>query len=306
VTAQSNRRDVKASLGRWGVGCYAFNAVEAAEIAPIAGELERRGLRTLWISDSVRGRDPFVVATVLLGATNDLVVAVGVANIYGRDPAAMQIGAHTITDLFGDRFVLGLGVSHQPTLATRGHTSGRPITTMTNYLEAMDGVQFGPRSEAEPVPRLLGALGPKMLELARERTQGTHPYLVTPDHTRRARQLVGPDAVLAPEQTVLIEEQATEARSIARGHLRRYLMMPNYRRNVLTLGFGEEDLADGGSDRLIDALVLWGSAEKVVARAREHHTAGADHVALLPIGERTDQILADALALTDVVAAIDD
>jgi probable F420-dependent oxidoreductase len=303
VTGQDPRSRLRARLGQWGIAHTGLNALPAGAVVEAVRELEQRGVRTLWISDSVRGRDPFVLAGLMLNATTELTVALGVANIYGRDPATMQIAACTVAEAYCGRFVLGLGVSHQPTLAQRGHVSGRPIETMSAYLEAMDRVDYLPPAPLEPVARLVGALGPRMLELAARRTDGVHPYLVTPRHTAQARALIGNTLFLGPEQTVLIEGDPERARSVARAHLMAYLSMPNYRRSVLAQGFEDEDLAGGGSDRLVDALVLWGDAESVVERAEEQCAAGADHVALLPIGASPREIGSGVLSLAELLAA---
>jgi probable F420-dependent oxidoreductase len=303
VTGPDPRSRLRARLGQWGIAHTGLNALPAGAVVEAVRELEQRGVRTLWISDSVRGRDPFVLAGLVLNATTELTVALGVANIYGRDPATMQIAACTVAEAYRGRFVLGLGVSHQPTLAQRGHVSGRPIETMSAYLEAMDRVDYLPPAPLEPVARLVGALGPRMLELAARRTGGAHPYLVTPRHTAQARAVVGNTRFLGPEQTVLIEGDPERARSMARAHLMAYLSMPNYRRSVLAQGFEDEDLAGGGSDRLVDALVLWGDAESIVERAEEQCAAGADHVALLPIGASHREIGSGVLSLAEFLAA---
>jgi probable F420-dependent oxidoreductase len=156
---------------------------------------------------------------------------------------------------------------------------------MREYLDAMDAGRYTAAPPPEPAPRLLAALGPKMLELARDRTQGAHPYLTTPAHTRQAREILGAGPLLAPEQAFVLEPDPARARAIARGHLEYYLTLPNYRNNWLRSGFEANDVAEGGSDKLVDALVAWGDEAAVRERLEEHVAAGADHVALQALGE---------------------
>jgi probable F420-dependent oxidoreductase len=174
------------------------------------------------------------------------------------------------------RILLGLGVSHATTIETAGQLYARPLAKMDQYLDDLDAA-FTPVPNSE---RLLAALGPRMLKLARLRTAGAHPYLVTPEHTALARHALGPDRLLAPEQTAVLSTDATEARQTARSHLARYLQLPNYTSNMLRLGFGEHDLAEGGSDRLVDAMVVHGNVDAILSRIDQHRQAGADHVCI--------------------------
>jgi probable F420-dependent oxidoreductase len=194
---------------------------------------------------------------------------------------AMAAGHKTITSAYPDRFLLGIGVSHQPAVeAMRGHEYGKPVATMRAYLEAMDGaLYFALPPPTEPV-RVLAALGPKMLALAAEKASGAHPYFVPPEHTARAREILGPDRLLAPEQAVVLETDPPRARELARKHMSIYIGLPNYANNLRRLGFTEEDLTPPGSDRLVDAVVAWGDDGAVVRRVAEHRAAGADHVCL--------------------------
>jgi probable F420-dependent oxidoreductase len=193
----------------------------------------------------------------------------------------MMQAANTLAEQTGGRFLLGMGVSHQPLVGgVRGHDYRNPLSFMRTYLEAMDRAPFMAAQPPAPPRRVLAALHPRMLELARERSWGSHSYFVTPEHTARARKALGNDRLLAPEQAVLLETNAATARTIARQHMAIYLGLPNYRRNLLTLGFSESDLDQGGSDRLVDAIVAWGDVDTVCARVRAHHDAGADHVCL--------------------------
>ena len=205
-------------------------------------------------------------------------VATGIANIYARDPMAMANGARALAEAYPGRFVLGIGVSHAPSVATRGGSYGKPIESMTAYLDAMAAAAYAAPSPAEPAPLLLAALGPRMLELAAERTDGAHPYFVPVEHTVMARERLGPGAFLAVEQTAVIDTDPTRARDLARGFARRYLALPNYANNLRRLGWSDDDLSGDGSDRLIDAVVAQGSTENVAARVQAHLDAGADHV----------------------------
>jgi len=192
---------------------------------------------------------------------------------------AMAAGQKTLAEAWPGRFLLGIGVSHAPIVGMRGHGYDRPLTFMRQYLDAMDAAIYNAPPPAA-APRVIGALAPKMLALAAERTEGAHPYFVPPEHTRRARAALGPGKLLAPEQAVVLERDATVARGVARRHMQMYLQLPNYVNNLRRLGFGDDDLQRGGSDRLVDAIVAWGDVGAVVDRVRAHHEAGADHVCI--------------------------
>jgi len=268
--------------GRVGLWTFALDRQPAARACELAAELEALGYGAVWLPEAV-GRDPLVHAALLLSATERLTVATGIASIHGRAPLMMSSGWRTLSEAFPGRFVLGLGVSHAPMVEGLLQKSyGKPLTAMREYLDAMDAAFYAAAPPPDdPAPRrVLAALGPKMLELARDRTDGAHPYNITPEHTARAREVLGPDKWLAPEQAVALETDPDEARRIGRAHLAVYLGLPNYTNNLLTLGFTEEDIAAPGSDRLVDALVAWGDADTIAARVREHHDAGADHVAV--------------------------
>jgi len=183
-------------------------------------------------------------------------------------------------EAFPNRFLLGIGVSHAGLVSRRGHDYGRPLETMQAYLDAMDAAPFQAAPPLEQPPRVLAALGPRMLELARERSWGAHPYFVPVEHTRRAREILGKDRLLAPEQAVALETDPGEARRTARLHTSSYLKLPNYVNNLRRLGYTEEDVAEGGSDRLVDAVVAWGDTDAIAARVDEHLAAGADHVCI--------------------------
>ena len=267
-------------LGRVGIWTFTLDLQPVARAREVAAELEELGYGAIWIPDAI-GRDPLVHAALLLGGTNHIAVGTGIAQIYGRDPMTMTGGWKTITEAFPGRFVLGLGVSHQPMVeGLRGQTYGPPLTAMREYLERMDTAMYVAAEPTEPPRRVLAALGPKMLALAAERADGAHPYNVPPEHTARAREILGPEKLLAPEQAVLLETDPVEARRIARGHLAIYLDLPNYMNNLRRFGVTDDDIADGGSDRLVDTLVAWGGVDAVRARVQAHLDAGADHVAV--------------------------
>jgi probable F420-dependent oxidoreductase len=197
-----------------------------------------------------------------------------------------------VAEAFPGRFLLGLGVSHGHIVAgVRKHDYSKPYSHMVEYLERMDKALFMAVGPAENPGRVLAALGPKMLELAATQANGSHPYFTTPEHTAQARQVMGPDALLAPEQMCVLSTDPAEARRIARQGMKIYLGLPNYWNNLLRLGFTEADRENGGSDRLVDAIVVWGTPAHVAARVKQHHDAGADHVCV--------QVLQDGFAIPE-------
>jgi probable F420-dependent oxidoreductase len=234
---------------------------------------------------------------VVLGDTERLVVASGIAGIYARDPFAANAGANTLGEAFPDRFVLGLGVSHAPAVEARGHRYLPPVAGMRAYLDAIDAAEYRAAKPRRPVPRVLAALRPRMLELARERAAGAHPYFVPVAHTARARALLGDGPVLAPEQAVLLDSDAQRARTTARAFMAPYLRLPNYVDNLRELGFAESDFERGGSDRLVDAIVAWGDEDAIAKRVRAHHDVGADHVAIQPLATDIPAAVADLTTL---------
>ncbi len=263
------------------IGIWAFlDMVPSSQSQEAARELEDLGFDALWIPEAV-GREIFTSSAVLLAGTKRLVIAPGIANVWARDAMAMANAQRTLCEAYPDRFLLGMGVSHAPMVSTiRGHNYDKPLTYMRGYLDAMDKAVFVGAPPASEPKRVLAALHPKMLKLAAERAWGSHPYFVTPDHTARARKALGEGRLLAPEQAVLLETDPEKARAIARQHMAIYVGLPNYRRNVLSLGFEESDFEGGGSDRLVDAIVAWGDIDVIRDRVRAHHEAGADHVCL--------------------------
>lgn len=269
-------------IGRLGVWTW-LDTLSAAEAAVAARRIEDLGYSMLWIPEAV-GRDPFALVSFLAPQTARLVFATGIANLYARDAMTMNTLRQTVGDLTNGRFVLGIGVSHAHLVkGVRGHDYGKPVATMRSYLDAMaKGLYMAPKAPSEP-PIVLAALRPKMLALAAEKVQGAHPYFVPPEHTARARELLGPKAWLAPEQMVLRERDASKARAIARASMRVYAGLPNYQNNLRWLGFADADFADGGSDRLVDAIVAWGDDRAIEARVKAHLDAGANHVCIQPL-----------------------
>jgi probable F420-dependent oxidoreductase len=267
-------------VGPIGIWTAQFDYQPAAKAQEAAAELEKLGFGAIWFPESV-GREALTHAALLLAATNRIIIATGIANIYARDSVTMAAAQNTLAEAYPSRFLLGLGVSHIPLVEQlRGHTYGRPVASMRAYLDGMDRAPY--RAVPPPVKpiRVLAALGPKMLELAAERAAGAHTYFVPPEHTARARKILDTDKLLAVEQAVVLETDLAKAREIARSHMSRYLALPNYVNNLRSLGFTDENLANGGSDRLVDAIVAWGDMNAVVDRVHEHQSAGADHVCI--------------------------
>jgi len=235
-------------------------------------------------------KDVLTFSGVLLGASKSITVATGIAIVWARDPAAMMNAGRTLGDAHPERFLLGIGISHESTAAARGHDYRRPVQAMRDYLQTMLGADFDGHGPQWTPPVLIAALGPRMLEVAAEFADGAHPFLTTAEHTLTAREALGPDKLLAVEQGVILGSDA-EARSSARENLTRFLAWPNYRRHFERLGFDESDFADGGSDRLIDAVFAIGDEEAVERRVQEHLDAGADHVCLQIVTNDMDEEL---------------
>jgi probable F420-dependent oxidoreductase len=269
-------------LGRLGVWS-AMDTMSAADGAAFAQRVEAWGYSALWLPES-RGRNVLVHSSWLLANTKTLIVAPGIANIYARDPMAMKNGQRALAEQSGGRFLLGIGVSHRPSVeGLRGHTYGRPVATMRAYLEGMAAAPYAAPEPAEPPPTILAALGPRMLALSAELADGAHPYNVTPEHTAEARRILGPGKLLCPEVWVLLETDPAKARAAARQALAPYLRLDNYANNWRRLGFGDADLAGNGSDRLVDATVAWGDESRIRAAIQAHWDAGADHVCIQTI-----------------------
>jgi probable F420-dependent oxidoreductase len=267
-------------VGAW-LGGYGF---AADDDRANARELERLGYAALWFGEAPGGKEAFTRAATLLAATESLVLATGIASIWGRDPLNASSAIRTVGEAFPGRFIAGLGVSHPPAVEMRGFDYSSPLAATRQYLADMAAVSHASPEPAEVAPVVLAALRPKMLELARDAADGAHPYFVPVEHTRRAREILGEGKLLAPELAVVLEPDADAARRLARQHTGGfYLSAPNYVRNLEWLGFSSADLEGDGSDALVDAVVAWGDEQAIIARIEEHLDAGADHVCLQPV-----------------------
>jgi probable F420-dependent oxidoreductase len=275
VSVASAWRERLAPLGVW----VPTDGLPATRAAELARRIESLGYAAMWLPDTM-GRDPFAHIAFLVERTSSLIFATGIASIHHRHPGTMHQGSNTLAEQSVGRFVLGLGVSHAPFVeGVRGLDYSRPLTTMRTYLEAMDAAPYMAPAPAVPAPRLLAALGPKMLELARDKADGAHPYWTTPEHTATARQILGPDKLLCVEQKVVLTSDADVARRTTQSALGVYADLPNYRNNWLRLGFTDDEI-DARADSFIDALVAWGDAAAIGKRLDEHRDAGADHVCI--------------------------
>lgn len=290
------RAQLTAALGRVGVWSFALQTHHANAERDAVRAYEELGYRAIWIPESLASKEAFAHASILLGATDRAVIATGIANIYARDPMAMINGSRALTDAYPGRFLLGIGVSHAPSVKARGAAYERPIERMTAYLDAMDEAGYSAPLPAERPPVVLAALGPRMLELSAERTDGAHSYFVPVEHTRMARERLGDGGLLVVEQTAVLSSNAAAAREVARGFAARYLGMENYANNLRRIGWSDEDLADGGTDRLVDAVIVQGGAAAIVARVREQLDAGADHVCVQLRGADPTDLCSDGYA----------
>jgi probable F420-dependent oxidoreductase len=270
-----------ARLGKVGIWTGQLDFSSAAVVREAAREVEALGYGALWTGEAV-GREVMTAAQLLLAATDSLVIATGIANIWARDAHATAAAQLALGEAYPDRFVLGIGASHKLLMDARGGDYQKPLAFMGSYLDRMDSGYDVYRAvqPANRPPRLLAALGPKMIELSRDRADGAHTYFVPPEHTAKAREILGPDKLLVPEQVCVLSEDPTVAREIARRHTTSYLRLPNYTANLQRFGFTEADFGDGGNDRLVDTICAWGSIETVAARVAAHLDAGADHVAV--------------------------
>jgi probable F420-dependent oxidoreductase len=284
------------NLGVWA----GTDALSAADAATFSKRVEAWGYGALWIPEAA-GREVFSASAWLLANTGSLIVASGIANIYARDSFSAAAAQKGLNEQSGGRFLLGLGVSHIPLVeGLRQHQYGKPVATMRSYLQAMGKSRYQSVPPAAPPKTVLAALGPKMLELSSELADGAHPYNVTPEHTRQARALLGASKLLCVEQGAILETNPAQARATARRFLSIYMGLPNYVNNWRRMGFGDDDFAGGGSDRLVDAVIVWGDEKAIRARIDEHWQAGADHVCVQAIGQTAlpDEHLLGLLAPT--------
>jgi probable F420-dependent oxidoreductase len=278
-------------LGRLGVWYSTDKLGGPQQIKQFVGTVERLGYDTLWYPES-RGYESLSVAGFMLANTTKLKFGSSIASMYARDAFTARRGMLSLHQLYGERFILGLGVSHVPMVeGIRGHKYEKPVPAMRAYL---DGITKG-EAGSENWPIAIAALGPLMLKLSAERTQGALPYNTTPQHTAEAAKILGPNKWLVAEQKVTLETDAAKARALGRKELSRYMVLDNYRNNWLRIGFTEAELANGGSDRFIDAMVLWGGADKVRQGLRAHFDAGATHVCLQPVHDDGDTAARDRI-----------
>lgn len=288
-------------IGTYGIWTALLDLHPTTRGLEVVAELDAMGWGALWRPEST-GRDPLITAALWLGACDRMAVATGIAQTYARHPLTMNAGARTLCEAFPGRFLLGLGVSHAPMVeGVRGLDYSHPLRDMSEYLDAMDAAPFLALGPAERPPRVLAALGPKMLAMSAAKADGAHPYFAPPEHTAIAREAIGPDAFLAPEQMVLLETDPERARRVARANMARYLTLPNYTNNLKRLGFTDADIGDV-SDKLVDAIVLWGDLDHIVAGINAHLDAGANHVCIQALVEDANDLplddwrrLADAL-----------
>ncbi|MDQ6771445.1 MAG: TIGR03620 family F420-dependent LLM class oxidoreductase [Candidatus Dormibacteraeota bacterium] len=264
--------------GATGIFAGSLAAQPAAVIREVVGELEELGFGTLWYGEAI-GREAFAFGALLLAAGRRLVVASGIANIWVRDPTAMANGARALQDGWPDRFILGLGVSHAPMVGSRGHPYARPVSSMRQYLERLAAAAWrGPEVELPPI--VLAALGPMMVGLAAERTAGVYPYFTSTEHVRAIREAMGDEPFVAADLPVVLARDRATARQIGDRHMSLYLRTANYRNNLLRLGWPAAELEPPGSDRLFDAIVVWGDVDAVGRGVATMRAAGADHVVL--------------------------
>jgi len=267
-------------LGVW-VGMDGMSAVAAAAFAK---RVEDRGYGALWIPEG-RGRNALVLSSWLLCNTKRLIVATGIANIYARDPLTMAAAAKTVGELSDGRFLLGIGVSHKPLVASlRGHSYDKPYSYMREYLPKMKSALYRAPEPKERVPVVLAALHPKMLALCAAEADGTHTYFVPPEHTAKARAAIGPKPLICVEQAICLDTDAAKARKTAREYMKTYVpRLPNYTNALKSLGWEDKDFENGCSDRLVDTIVAWGTESQVRDRIEAHLKAGASHVCIQPL-----------------------
>ncbi|MDQ6885188.1 MAG: TIGR03620 family F420-dependent LLM class oxidoreductase [Candidatus Dormibacteraeota bacterium] len=259
----------------------------APEMRRAVAEIEAMGFGTIWIGEA-SSREPFALCAIVLAATQRIRVATGVANIWARDAQAMANGARTLAEAWPDRFILGIGVSHATLVNSRGHQYDKPLSAMKAYLDAMQEAPYRGAEPAVPAPIVLAALGPKMLELAKDRTAGAHPYFVPVEHTKGARAILGPDRLLAPEHALVFAADRATARRTGDRYTRSYLELPNYHNNLERLGWSGADLEGTGSDRLFDAVVAWGDDATIAKKVLGHIEADADQVVVQVITPTPD------------------
>ena len=280
-------------LGRVGIWTFDLDMQPMTKAMEAVGELEELGFRCVWVPEAV-GREPFASCGLLLSATKNLTMATGIASMHARSATTMAAGWKTLSEKFGDRFLLGIGASHQH-LAEKVHQSEyvKPYSAMVSYLDAMDNAVFFAAPPKNSPRRVLAALGPKMLKLSAQRGLGAHPYFVPVEHTVGAREILGADALLAPEVAVVFDTNPETARATARKHMLTYNRLPNYANNLLRLGYSQNDIANQDkmpSDKMVDAIVAWGDLETIVKRISAHIEAGANHVSVQVLSSQVGEL----------------
>jgi probable F420-dependent oxidoreductase len=270
-------------IGKVGIWFF-LDAMTAAESVEFARKAEKLGYGAMWIPEAV-GREPFAHAAYLAAHTERIVFATGIANIWARDPITMSAASKTVADVSGGRFLLGIGVSHKPLVSNlRGHSYDKPYSYMREYLPKIKSALYRAPMPKEPVPIVLAALHPKMLQLSATDADGTHTYFVPPEHTAKARAAIGPKPWICAAQAIILEPDAAKARAAARTYMKTYVpRLPNYTNNLKALGWKDEEFANGCSDKLVDAIVAWGTEDQIRARIDAHLKAGATHVCILPL-----------------------
>ena len=270
-------------IGKVGIWFF-LDAMTAAESVEFARKAEKLGYGAMWIPEAV-GREPFAHSAYLAAHTERIVFATGIANIWARDPITMSAASKTAADVSGGRFVLGIGVSHKPLVVNlRGHSYDKPYSYMREYLPKIKSALYRAPMPKEPVPIVLAALHPKMLQLSATEADGTHTYFVPPEHTAKARAAIGPKPWICAAQAIILETDAAKARAAARTYMKTYVpRLPNYTNNLKALGWKDEEFTNGCSDKLVDAIVAWGTEDQIRARIDAHLKAGATHVCILPL-----------------------
>ena len=260
-----------------------MDSMAGSELAGFARKIEKLGYGTLWFPEAF-GRDPFALAAHLLTVTDKLIVGTAIANVWKREPVAMLSGARTLAEMFPDRFVLGIGISHGPMMTRVGINYAKPLTFMRDYIARLKEAPYGAAKPSVDAPIIVAALLPKMLRLVATEADGTLPTFVTPERVAQIRAAIGPDKLICVQQISVLERDASKARTAIRGLIEFYLGLPNYLQSFKLMGFGDSDFAGGGSDRLVDAVVAWGDEQAIRDRVAAHYKAGATHVCITPVG----------------------
>ena len=276
---------ISANLAKRGIW-FRTDAMNSEQAIDFAQRIEQLNYSALWLPETT-GRDPFVHMALLAAHTSRLIYATGIANIYHRHPGMAKQAATTLAEISDNRFLLGLGVSHAPIVqGIRNLAYSKPLATMRQYLEDMQNSPYTSVPPSTRPPCVLAALGPKMLELAGEYTDGAHPYFTTPEHTAMAKKILGKEKMLCVEQKVVLTTNKEEAHEVARLAYSHHASLPNYRNNWKRLGYTDEDI-DQGTNRFVDAIVAWGTIDQVNARLAEHEDAGATHICIHPLNVKS-------------------